>query len=413
MRMHLRGPTTALAGALTAVSLIAQSWAADVRVNTRFATYPMVVIEGEIVKGDHQTFLAAVRNERGRVGEVILLSPGGDFEEAMKIGRSMRALELNSSVPYRDERGRPDCRIEAPKDPANCTAASAAFFVHVGSVFRSGQYLAVHRPYFDPKAFGSLSQAAARKAFEALQMEARAYMVEMDVPLQVQNDVLATPSDKAMLLDNKTVATYFAGHLPSQHEWLLAKCSSITAAERQFWDNYQRRYPNVSAEESAESVRIIAKQRPESECMIEAAQNGRLAAYKRVFGSVPSDFARYPFNEWASASKYMGASVESLRKDPRFAAKKSDRGWDFDKPGGHDFPKIRLGATDKSVHSVFISSIPDPSNEFGERLVGTLREAWGSPTVTGTTQTWSRPEFDAKLRLLPSADGPFWFLIIN
>ena len=69
-----------------------------------------------------------------------LLSPGGDFVEAMKIGRT--ALGMGSVVPGRNSSGQLFCYDGSiPRTPANCTAASAAFFIHVGAVERACLYL--------------------------------------------------------------------------------------------------------------------------------------------------------------------------------------------------------------------------------------------------------------------------------
>ena len=57
-------------------------------------------------------------------------------------------------------------------------------------------------------------------------------MSEMGVPQQVQEDVLGTSSEKALLLDEKTVKTYFLGDLPNRHEWIINKCERLTPSER-------------------------------------------------------------------------------------------------------------------------------------------------------------------------------------
>ena len=124
------------------------SHAAEMRLLVRTGDYRSLVIEGEIESGDYEHFLKAVKDNQGKLADVYLLSPGGDFVEAMKIGRALRALEMRSGVPGRNSAGQPDCSdsISAsmgyvPRNPANCTAASAAFFIHVGAVERACLYL--------------------------------------------------------------------------------------------------------------------------------------------------------------------------------------------------------------------------------------------------------------------------------
>jgi hypothetical protein len=115
-------------------------------------SYRAIVIEGPIVSGDFDTFVRIVRENEGQVSGVFCFSPGGNFYEAMKIGRAMRKLELSSQAPMRDQAGHPSCSGDfgpKPYDQRNCTCASAGFFIHIGGIHRGGTFLAVHRPYFE------------------------------------------------------------------------------------------------------------------------------------------------------------------------------------------------------------------------------------------------------------------------
>ncbi len=202
---------------------------AEMRLNVD-GTYHSLDIEGRIESGDYERFVKIVRESQGNLSGIKLFSPGGDFMEAIKIGRTLRALELSSNVPNRGRDGRAICGEfpdKKPRDPANCTAASAAFFIHIGGMHRGGTYLAVHRPYFDPIRLKQISQSQAQAAYELLQKEARAYMSEMGLPPHIQEDVLNTPSDNLTFLDEKTIRTHIWGDLPYRHEWRKAKCSKI------------------------------------------------------------------------------------------------------------------------------------------------------------------------------------------
>ena len=217
---------------LIALLYTVQATAADIRPHiTGSGTFRAIVIEGKIEAGDFDTFIRIVKENQSKISGVVIFSPGGNFYEAMKIGRAMRALELTSQVPMRSQSGRPSCEDGVlgikPNDPQNCTCASAGFFIHIGSIHRGGTYLAVHRPYFEKGKFGELSQNDARKAFDALQDSARDYMQEMGVPKHVQEDVLGTPSERALVLDDKTVKTYFWLELPYRHEWKKTDVASF------------------------------------------------------------------------------------------------------------------------------------------------------------------------------------------
>ena len=68
--------------------------AADIRVSAQ-GPLQGIVIEGPIEAGDSITFIKLVKDNQAELNNVYIYSPGGDFEEAMKIGRAMRSLEMN------------------------------------------------------------------------------------------------------------------------------------------------------------------------------------------------------------------------------------------------------------------------------------------------------------------------------
>ena len=180
----------------------------------------LVVIEGQIQHGDYEKFLKIVKESGGKAIAVYIFSAGGDFQEAMRIGKAVRALELSSHVPMKDRNGQPDCddggygMTPKPTDPINCTAASAGFFIHIGGVWRGGNYLLVHRPYFEKGKFGTLPQEKAMKAFDALQEIAKTYMADMGVPKHIQDAVLGTSSDKGLPLMKKLSRPTSGGLFP-------------------------------------------------------------------------------------------------------------------------------------------------------------------------------------------------------
>jgi hypothetical protein len=48
-------------------------------------------------------------------------------------------------------------------------------------------------------------------------------MAEMGVPKHVQEDVLGTPSERTLLLDEQTIETFFSGGLPYLHLAIAAR----------------------------------------------------------------------------------------------------------------------------------------------------------------------------------------------
>jgi len=409
--------------------------AADVRAlihNT--GSYRAIIIEGEIEQGDFDKFIKIVRDNQGLICCVSIFSPGGDFNEAMKIGRAMRALELSSMVPMRDPSGKAFCEdddvLGQPKEPKNCTCASAGFFIHIGAVHRGGTFVAVHRPYLDKAQFSKLSQDQAKKEFESLQKRARDYMQEMGVPKHIQEEILGIPSDRALVLDEKTVKTYFWGDLPYRHEWLEAKCSRMSDQERLRWENYGQKLNAVnwnlerlSAQEAADFQMLGQKKQEESNCEIPLLKQSRIDAYEKYFRIKPTDYANHNFAKWGEAPKYLGRSLEDILGEERFD-KKEDKfaGKTFtslERPATATAPSILLFDSPSRpgvVTDVTLISSPEPSKEFIERLKKSLIEAWGKPSGgNGSSEwVWEKNGYKAGLKYNPVAsDGPFLSLKIE
>lgn len=403
--------------------------AADVRpFISGIGAFRAVVIEGIIEPGDFDAFLRIVRENQGRVSGVYIFSPGGDFYEAMKIGRAMRALDLHSRVPIRDRSGHPSCdsselfRGPEPKDPRNCTCASAGFFIHIGGVSRSGMFMAVHRPYFEKGRFGALSQGDAQKAFDDLQNSARDYMQEMGVPKHVQEDVLGTPSDSALVLDEKTVRTYFFGALPYKHEWTINKCSKVSDAELKRADEYARRFGravnaqdvskiDLSKAELDDWNAITKKQGEERKCATEIGEQSRPEAYARYFGTKPTDFGNHRFADWTSAPQYLGRRFYELLGEEKFEESQTMQISSLQRTTTAYSPFISLYDSPlkhKLVTSISVISAPNPSPEFARRLVSSLEDAWGKQFAgNGTAEwLWKTKEFSAKLASDVGGEGP-------
>jgi hypothetical protein len=389
-------------------------------------SWRVLAIEGPIETGDYERFLTVVKENQGLLSGVYLFSAGGDFVEAMKIGRALRALELSSQVPMRDRRGRPMCAdaswgMPTPRNPENCTAASAAFFIHIGAVHRGGNFLAVHRPYFEPGRFGNLTEGQAQAAYANLQKEARTYMTEMGVPPSVQDEIFATPSDRVALLDERTVKAYFWGDLPYRYEWRRAKCSRLTGPEGQRLEALGAKVlarDTMTAAEQADFSSLQAKKDQESKCDVGLGETSRVAAYQKMFGSAPDDTANHNFAKWAEAPKYLGRTFEDVTAEER-----------FEPEGTGSFLSLRRAATATSPSAMlmdepdrrrYVSSVAvlkvNPSGSFVERVRSSLEAAWGKPTAAASSDrmwTWKTGDFNATLKLEPqSSQGPFLALTV-
>ena len=377
-----------------AIVLCPGSHAAEMRLLAR-GNYRSLIIEGPIESGDYEHFLKVVKDNQGKLADVYLLSPGGDFVEAMKIGRALRALEMGSVVPGRNSAGQPVCGDDdIPRTPANCTAASAAFFIHVGAIERAGLYLVVHRPYFAPEQFAKLTESQAQAAFDALQRDARAYMTEMGVPPQVQEEVMGTPPDKGVVLDDKTVRNYFVGEIPYQQEWRHAKCAQLSPVETQRLDVLVARMlaaGTLNSEEWAEYNPMDKKRKLEWACQDTLSVQSRMAAYERFFGVAPSDIANQDFSKWPDLPKYLGRTFEDVSGEERFTVGDTFRGFtSMDREATATSPLVVL--LDSPDRKRYVAEAdahqPDPSDAFIERVRTSLTAEWGEPSISSDPNKW-------------------------
>jgi hypothetical protein len=393
-------------------------------------SYRAIIIEGEIVEGDFETFISIVKENQGKVSGVYLFTPGGNFYEAMKIGRAIRTLELSSQAPMRDNSGSPICEdsfglgiTPLPKNAQNCTLASAGFFIHIGGIHKGGNFLAVHRPYFGKGEFGRLSRSDAKKAFDLLQQSARDYMVEMGVPKHIQEDILGTPSDKALLLEEKVIKTHFWGKEPYYHEWILNKCSKLTDAEQVRAKKYSsilRNTKDLSKQQMDDYKAIKKKQREEDNCEIKIIKQSRIDAYTKYFGITPSDFTDHDFSIWSDATKYIGKQFYKLLNEEKFKEEKFAGTNYLKRNVTANTPHISLSdlgsKNPRVVNSVILVSAPNPSKEFIRLLLASLEKNWGDSMRVNEKEewSWSKNSFFSKLKYNPkSASGAYISLVID
>ncbi|MFN7904422.1 MAG: hypothetical protein ACK5P5_04505 [Pseudobdellovibrionaceae bacterium] len=357
------------------------------------SSYKAIVLEGEIVSGDFKKFENQIRENQGRIGVVYIFSSGGDFEEAMKIGRAMRLLELSSMVPMKGKDESPICNGENftpdPKRKENCICASACFFIHIGGQHRGGNFLAVHRPYFSKGKFGQLSESESRKKFEQLQATAKDYMKEMGVPQSTIEDVVGTPSDKALILDEKTIKIYFWGSRPARHEWLLNKCSELGGYEKnelEVLSDKMSRAIELSADDINKYKKLDEKRSRSLNCTVEATKKLRLDAYKKYFGKAPSDIENYSFSVWENIWKSVGMSFDEVNSDSDYTETESvvykdEKVSRLSKLLTNTQTKISMddnGYVRRVVATVQISQVA-PSKEFINQLERYLKKKWGNP----------------------------------
>ena len=242
-------------------------------IDGRQASATYVSIVGEIQPGD----LARVKSLAGiavRSGTnplaLLLNSPGGDADEAMKIGRWARDMLATTAVygsnlytpgtPDGDElagyaRKHAGIRFRAipvqpnvtPKDSDLVRCYSACVLIFYGGVerfvsdnidarkgFRNQTLIPViglHRPYFSKQAFAALTPAEAKAAYAKLEQQIRAYLREMGAPESVADRMLRKASNEIDLVPDKEFEQFYQRREPFLDEWLIARCEAHGPSE--------------------------------------------------------------------------------------------------------------------------------------------------------------------------------------
>jgi len=145
--------------------------AAEIKVGSDFN----VVIEGNIETGDYEKLRKFIEHE-DYIDSIYLASPGGDVAEAIKIGRLVRELNLETVIPGQvasefrskvsaDLLNKIASRKNIKNREANFMCASACFFVFAAGVHRikdiavifDEPVLGVHRPFLTDKDLKAVS----------------------------------------------------------------------------------------------------------------------------------------------------------------------------------------------------------------------------------------------------------------
>ena len=210
-----------------------------------------VVLEGIIEKGDYEK-LKAIYQDRliefdldlGYFTQLSLASPGGDLAEAMKIGRFVRALKLQTIIPAKSEFASPSHFGkfgEHNVNKKNYLCASACIFIFAAGIKRetddglSNPLLAVHRPYLSANELKAITGEQAISSENQIRATVENYIKEMNVPAKYVGLMLSIPKDEARWVTEAEFHADFDGAIPELRDWLSAKCDSRTDVEKALW----------------------------------------------------------------------------------------------------------------------------------------------------------------------------------
>jgi hypothetical protein len=192
---------------------------------------------GTIEKGDAEKFKKLVKELRRKkiaVNMLTLASRGGDANEAMRIGKIVRKSFIPTQAPFALDYGW-TCNGYSPGLKADdCDCASACFLIWVAGVYRMGNVVGIHRPYFSEEYLEGLSAPEAQKELALMYERIRSYLKDMDVPEHVINKMFNTESDEMIYLDWYTAKSMES--VPFNDKLVGTSCLRLTAKEKiDYW----------------------------------------------------------------------------------------------------------------------------------------------------------------------------------
>jgi len=182
------------------------------------AEWSHLAITGKITKADVEqlrpliveaTVESNLRVAGALAPQVMLHSLGGDVSAAIRIGRTLRALNAVVFVGL------------------NAECSSACVLILAAGAQRdvfNGARVGLHRPYFEDKEFVGLNPSQARERYAVLEHGVRAYLKEMAIPDALFERMRAIPSRKIVYLSTKDLSALgLVGTDPATEELQRAK----------------------------------------------------------------------------------------------------------------------------------------------------------------------------------------------
>lgn len=192
------------------------------------------LINGEIAKGDYEKVRNSLSQSYFIIPSFFLNSPGGDVDEAIKIGRLFRKYLIQTIAPNDYGKGPWLYASNSKGNPLlchgnNCMCASACALIWFGAVTRQG-IVGLHRPQILDEQFKISPPAEAAKTYRQALQKITDYLKDMEVPNPMADAMVATTSSEIQWIDE---TMYGLEHPPSFEEWVSASCGPFPRDELQ------------------------------------------------------------------------------------------------------------------------------------------------------------------------------------
>ncbi len=171
-------------------------------------------LKGIIERGDYDKITSTIKARGSFPTTIFVDSPGGDVLEAVKIARFIR----RSMIHVRSAR-------------KECNSA-CAYLIFSNVKYPAYITIGIHRPYFDKHYFAGLSSAQATKKYQQLQLGIRKFLLEMNVPTSLIDQMMATSSDNIKYISMNEYIKTNGKTAPAFDEWIRARCGSFSFNEK-------------------------------------------------------------------------------------------------------------------------------------------------------------------------------------
>lgn len=216
------------------------------------------VLEGKIETGDYEKLRDLIKVYL--YDSIYLASPGGNVAEAIKIGRLVRALNLQTVIPGQidsefrsrvsgDVLKKVAARQNIKNIEANYMCASACFFIFVAGVHRTKDFsldepvLGIHRPFLTDNDLRTLSASQAIGSANDLRTVVENYLKEMSVPAKYADLMFSVPKDQIRWIGRADFESDLEGFIPPLKDWIDARCDKRTNAEKAMWELFKDKRP--------------------------------------------------------------------------------------------------------------------------------------------------------------------------
>ena len=175
-------------------------------------------ISGEITSDLYRQVVNKIQAWRKFPDRVLISSPGGDVEEAMKLGDLFRDA-FTLVIPI-----------------GECSSACAVIVFSSRTYIADEAVIGLHRPYFSPDTYSALSVNEAKELQQSIEDQLSAYLRNMGVRDGIIERMLSRSSADIW---NITMQEFVDLNGQPSHiqEWLLAQCPPLTKEEQSAIEN--------------------------------------------------------------------------------------------------------------------------------------------------------------------------------